>query len=308
MPDASSGTRGAVAVENGLSEEQMASEPNFAEKLKSLQTAWDEVLRDIRKKFLLCLHEGAHAVRFRSHGAEVRFHGPHVEFEDGQAQFFLGAVSSTSELQIRGWERAAIKMAGFLAVERLTGETEDEQCHSHDVKTMEKRLRESPRQPHMPERFEDRLDRAKFFAEFAISEDMARPEFLIELERAVRDYEREVFGTEECWDWAWKEYRLDVPGEHFAVGLPHLGYAGLLIHDCKRAKLFITNPRNDGEYLPTDTVHDEPLFLASRRKDERAENVVRRWNEQAAAAVRLRVDGTLKALPRRFLADSKRYE
>ena len=46
---------------------------------------------------------------------------------------------------------------------------------------------------------------------FALLREMKEPEFLRELEQATRDYEKAVFGTDEVWDWAVREYRFGLP-------------------------------------------------------------------------------------------------
>ena len=45
----------------------------------------------------------------------------------------------------------------------------------------------------------------------------------------MEDYERQIFHTDEVWDWAAHEYRFDLPGERFAVGRDGLNW--LLVDD-----------------------------------------------------------------------------
>jgi len=268
-----------------LTPEQIAAEPDFADSLKWFQTRCDKLERDIREKTRHCIHEGAHGARYRGLGAEVRFHGPHVQHdEDGKTEFIRGAVSPASAVSTCDWQKAAVSMAGFVVLERLTGQPELEFAIESDLKTLKRKIKRSPHGTYEPADPEKRFERAKFLGEFAILQDMEQPEFLRDLEKAVRDYEKDIFNTDETWNWAMKEFRFDIPGERYTVGLQCLGIWGVVIDDGNQLRLFV-----DGkEYSPHDKIYRSDLqiiqastsIMPSKRG---VEAIVRRWNKEVLA-------------------------
>jgi hypothetical protein len=221
--------------------------------------------------FRLALHEGAHLRYQRKMGGEVKLQGPHMEYKDGQFRTFNGGVEFHPNGSIYDFEHqmACLKywLAGPLAVTTFTGETEDAEGDTQRACEYLK----APR---------DEADSCILLARIELWDDLQDPVIVGEILDAARNYATAIFHDDACIDWGLNEYRLDAPGERFPVGLSHLGYAGLLIVDRKEARLFVTHPRYDAEYLPTDTIGGNPLVLLSRIQDKRAENVVRRWNEQ----------------------------
>jgi len=270
-----------MKVDVRLTAEQIAAEAGFPDRLARFQIRCDKLERDIREKFRLCLHEGGHAMYFRRFGHDVCLHGPHFKY-DGRVRSVLGAVSPIKRTHFCDWKDAAVFMAGFMVVERFTGTPEDEDVVDNDLELLKRKLEASPRLPSEPEEISKRLDRAQFLAEFAVDQDMQEPQFLRDLEQATRDYEKQVFDTDETWDWAAKEYRFDLPlwWKRYSVGLSALGYFGLLIDDGQRTRLFFEGK----EYGPGDRVLRAPLethvFEPSRKG---AAEVVQRWNEAVHA-------------------------
>lgn len=221
--------------------------------------------------FRLALHEGAHLRYQRKIGGEVKLRGPHMEYKDGQFRTFNGGVEFHPNGSVYDYEHymecIKIWLAGPQAVSVLTGEPDDPEP---DTLAVCKHLK-IPR---------DEADSSILLAKIELWEDFQNPVIVGEILDAARTYARAIFNDDACIEWGTNEYRLDAPGERFPVGLSHLGYAGLLIVDRKVARLFVNHPRYDAEYSPTDSIGGNPLVLLSRRKDKRAENVVRRWNEQ----------------------------
>jgi hypothetical protein len=110
----------------------------------------------------------------------------------------------------------------------------------------------------------------------------AQPTFLAELEKGVRDYERDICGTDECWEWAAREFRFDLPGERYAVALPSLGYLALLIHDGGRLRFFFEGR----EYTPGENIRGYGLeVFAAKPSRTGAADAVGRWNEMVRAKV-----------------------
>lgn len=112
-----------MQIDVRLTDEQKNAEPDFEKTLARFQRRYNDLAGDMRKKFRLCLHEGGHAMYQRRSGRGVRFHGPYIE-HDGELSFILGAVSPVigeEGVSLADYEHAAISMAGFIVVERLTG-------------------------------------------------------------------------------------------------------------------------------------------------------------------------------------------
>jgi hypothetical protein len=142
-----------------------------------------------------------------------------------------------------------------------------------DMEILKHRLKNTPRLPSAPEDFSERLEQAKRLGEYTILTDMEQPEFLRDLEQAVRDYERDVFHTDEVWDWAAREYRFDLPGERFAVGRDSR-LSWLLIDDGNHVRLIV-----DGvEFSPAKKY--ELYFIAGGPAASKgAMDAFRKWDE-----------------------------
>jgi hypothetical protein len=117
--------------------------------------------------------------------------------------------------------------------------------------------------------------------EFAIFADMEQPDFLSGLEAEVRAYEREIFGTHETWDWAWKKYCLGWFRERIAVGNNRLGYLMWLIPDGERVRLFL----HGQERSPNQKIFGCALEVYPLSPGERAADAARRWNQMVCAAM-----------------------
>ncbi len=73
--------------------------------------------------------------------------------------------------------------------------------------------------------------------------------FMRELIGAVREYENAVSSEPmKPWLWGWKEYRLDLPGQRYAVG--HDGLNWLLVDDGNQLRLW-----NGEEECSADKAH-----------------------------------------------------
>jgi hypothetical protein len=236
---------------------------------KRLQRAWEETARDIRDKFRLCCHEGGHALFMRRYGSDVNYHGPYIRC-DGQP--VRGAVSPKGEANFGPFEHAAISIAGPFLVHQITGTAEPEEVMNADLACLERKLNTTT----------EHFELAKQVGEAAILADVQEPDFLSRLEAEVRAYEQEIFGTDECWQWAWKEYCLEWFRERVAVGNNSLGYLMWLIPDDEKVRLFL----HGEERSPGDKVHGCPLEVYPLNPGERAADVVRRWNGMVSAATR----------------------
>jgi hypothetical protein len=242
----------------------------FWKKHAAFQRLCDETKRDIRAKFIHSVHESAHAVYLRRSGWKVKLHGPLMYYEDGELRTALGAVQQLEGGRpLLDWEIAKKSVAGFVSVETLTGQPNEQTAIDGDIHVL---MTESKATG-------ERLEELVRMGEILVRCELKDPAFVRELEAATREYEREIFHTDETWSWAWKEYRLDLPlsWERYTVGLSALGYLGLLVDDGKQVRLFFEG----NEYGPSDWVRSASLeahvFEPSRKG---AERVVQRWNEQ----------------------------
>jgi hypothetical protein len=268
------------AVEVLLTREQIAAISDWEEQLARFQSQWDVVAADIREKSRQCIHEGSHVLYNRRYGRDVHFHKPRAEY-DGELKFTFGSVSpilNDENWLLTDWENAAISMAGFTVVERLTGLPEVEEVTNNDLRILTRKLEHSLRLPSVPEDFSERLEQAKHLGEYTILTDLEQPEFLRDLERAVHDYEREIFQTDEVWEWAARQYRFDLPGERFAVG--HDGLNWLLVDDGSQLRLLV-----DGVEVSPDKKYELYFVCGGASASERAVDAVRRWNEKVMASV-----------------------
>jgi hypothetical protein len=237
---------------------------DFDKILARFQRHMDGVERDVRDKARICIHEGGHAIQIRRYGGDVEFHGPYIGYDGIKA---LGAVSPKGDVKFGPFEEAATYIAGPLLVQLITGTSDNwtNWQEGHDVKDLQKRLNTTDKQ----------FGFAKEMGEFAILYDMQRPDFLSRLEAEVRAYEREIFGTDETWDWAVKEYCLNWFRERVAVGNHSLGYLFWLIPDGEKVRLFL----HGEERSPAEKIFGCALEVYPVTPGERAADAVRRWNE-----------------------------
>ena len=85
-------------------------------------------------------------------------------------------------------------IAGPLLVRLITGTPEHKGTEEHDLACLKRKLNTTDKD----------FEVAKLMGEFDILVDFGKPDFLSGLEAEVRAYEREIFGTDETWNWAWK--------------------------------------------------------------------------------------------------------
>jgi hypothetical protein len=267
-----------------LTPEQIAVVPDFGDKLAESQTVCDKLQRNVRDKARLCIHEASHAQQYRSRGVQVRFHPPHLRYDRNanDVQLALGGIEPIRGEFFSAWEEAATCIAGFLVTERLTGLPDEQYTIDGDLQVLRNRLGELPRLPHDSESLDERIESAVSEAECVLLSDIEKQEFLRDLEQATRDYEREIYHTDDVWDWSAREYRFDLPGERYAVALPSLGYFALLIDDGGRLRFFF----GGREYTPDENIHGYGLeAFASTSSRKGAADAVRRWNEMIRAAL-----------------------
>jgi hypothetical protein len=65
------------------------------------------------------------------------------------------------------------------------------------------------------------MNEAVAYAGIVLEAQLSEPWFLPELKRAVRDYELEVYGTDEATEWGWLEYRPELQGTRHRVIVPY---------------------------------------------------------------------------------------
>ncbi len=255
-----------VQIEIDIPEEKRPAD--FNKTLARFQRHMDGVQRDIRDKARICIHEGGHAMYFRRYGGDVQFHGPSIR-HDGQR--VLGAVSPKGEVQFGPFEKAAISMAGPIVVHHITGTPDNPETVNNDLANIDRKLNTTP----------EHLELSKNMGEFALMYDMQQPDFLPQLEASVRDYERAIYGTDEVWDFAVKDFHLNLFRERVAVGNNSLGYLMWLISDGERVRLFL----HGEERSPAEKIHGVALEVYPITPGERAADAVRRWNEMVRTAV-----------------------
>jgi hypothetical protein len=191
----------------------------------------------------------------------VQFHGPYIG-SDGR--FAIGAVSPKGDKKLGPIEEAAVSIAGPLLVRLITGTPEEAATEEHDLACLKRKLNTT----------DERFEQAKTLGEFDVVVDTQKPDFLSRLEIEVRAYEREIFGTDETWAWAWKEFCLDWFRDRVPVANNSLGYIMWLIPDGEQVRLFL----HGEERSPADRVHGCTLEVHPMNTGKRVD-VVRRWNE-----------------------------
>jgi len=240
---------------------------DFDKTLASFQRYMNGVGRDVREKARICIHEGGHARQIRRYGGEVEFFGPYIKYDGKEV---LGAVSAKGGVRFEPLEQAAISIAGPFVVEQITGTPDDPETVKHDLETLRRKLNTTP----------EEYEIAKTMGEFALTVEMQQPDYLPQLEAEVRAYEREVYGTDEVWNFAVKEFHLDSFRERVAVGSNILGYLFWLIPDGEKARLFL----HGEERRANEKIFGCALEVYPITPGERAVDTVRRWNEQVRAA------------------------
>jgi len=262
-------------IELKLTPEQVAAIPDWDKQFARFQSQWDGVAKDIRQKARQVFHEAGHVMYHRRYGRDVRLLGPRAEY-DGGLHFTFGSVApilNRDNWLLTDWESASISMAGFMVVERITGLPEVKEVIDGDLQVLKHNLEVTPRLPSAPEDSSERLEQAKHLGEYTILTDMEQPEFLLDLEQAVRDYERDVFHTDEVWEWAAREYRFDLPGERFAVG--RTGRMDwLLIDDGNQVRLVV-----DGEEVAPAKKYELYFIAGGPAASKQANDAFRRWDE-----------------------------
>ncbi len=256
---------------------------DFDKMLARFQRHMDGVERDVRDKARVCIHEGGHAMQNRRYGGEVEFFGPSIQYDGKKA---LGSVSPKGELSFGPFEWAAIWMAGPFAVEQVTGTPDDPETVNHDLECLKRWLGTT----------DGRYELAKNMGEFALLSDMQKPDFLPLLEASVRDYERAVYGTDEVWDFAVKDFHLDSFRERVAVGNNSLGYLMWLIPDGEKVRLFL----HGQERSPAEKIYGIALEAYSVTPGERAADAVRRWNEMVRAVEGNMTNEQIEALRKKW--------
>lgn len=246
---------------------------DFAKTLRGFKNYMSVVQKDVRERARIVIHEAGHAMYFRLYGSDVEYHGPYVKSDDRLA---VGAISPKGDPTFGPFEEAAISIAGPLLVHLITGTPdhhEDWQT-GHDVQDLRKKLNTT----------EGQFELAKNMGEFAILADTLQPDFLSRLEAEVRAYEREVYGTDEVWDFAWKDFRLDSFRERVPVGSYTLGFVMWLVPNGETLRLFL----HGQERQPHEKVYGCTLEVFSLNPGERAAEMVRGWNEEVRKARRER--------------------
>jgi hypothetical protein len=263
-----------MKVEPRVSEEELNNDPEFGKKLAVFQRRCDQMKRDIRAKFAHSVHESGHIMYFRRLGWDVEeLFGPYMEYHDGELCHVLGAVRPRRDFDIPEslyTDAAKAWIAGFVLVELITGRPNEQVTIDGDLKGLPSELNTTPEQ----------LQQIVETAKSRIRRDMQHPSFFPELEQAVSEYEKFRFGTDETWAWGWNEYRLDLRGERYQVGLCCTGYVGTLIENgC------LTMLVGGVEYQPWDKIRDYDLeVVVGKGCKAGAVQVVERWNDMVRAA------------------------
>ena len=192
----------------------------------------------------------------------MKFHGPHLDFlEMGRLQFVLGAVSPKiicEYVKPLPWQDGMVSTSGFLLVEHLTGAPDDEFTIQNDLKGLRSKLGENAD-----------MNEAVAFAEIMLEDQLSDPNFLEELKQACRDYEFDVYGTQEATEWGWLEYRPELQGKRHRVVSPYAGNFGMLIEHDGDLKLVlegeIFRQEDDLRGCPLEVVIAEPQKAGASR-------------------------------------------
>jgi hypothetical protein len=250
-----------MIIDVRLSETEQHLIPDFNKRFKRFQSSVDKWTKSRREIFRLCIHEGGHVWAYRKFNVTVsRFDGPNVSWKYDKPLFARGSITRGDVSSLPGWMNAAADVAGYLAVEILTGAPEGPDTIENDNRGHEK-------------------------ADLGAGEIFIRSELresLNELISAAREYEFRVFGTDEVVLWGVNEFRVFLPGERYQVGLSFTGGLGVLIEHKGALRLYV-----DGiEYTPADKIDDcDPtLVVPYGAKREGVDEVVKLWNNVVAVS------------------------
>ncbi len=259
-------------VEVRLTAEEKIAVPDWEEQVAAFQRLCDERMKDKRERFRVALHEGAHAVQYWEFGWQVNFLGPRIDCEDGSLRFILGAVSPIrmNNYEPLDWQHAMVSIAGFKWVEHFTGQPDDDATVKNDIASLRSDLGEDAD-----------VNWAIFNAEIMLEDQLGEAGFLSKLEHAVRDYELDVYGSDEATNWGWTEYRPEVCGTRYLVVVPTSGNFGTLIEHAGGLSLVV-----EGEVIsPGDELRGmRPEVRIAEPKKSGAELAVIRWNETIVSA------------------------
>jgi hypothetical protein len=118
-----------------------------------------------------------------------------------------------------------------------------------------------------------------WYAEIMLEGQLSEPTFLSELERAVRDHELAIYGTDEATAWVWKEYRPEISGERHRVAVTTTGYFGTLI-DGDELKL----AAEAAVFRHGDELHGTRLEVGIAEPQKvGTDRAVRRWSKTVAS-------------------------
>jgi hypothetical protein len=212
-------------VKIDLTEEQKRLAPDWEKITKLFQRQCDA--RTMEQRFRLCLHEGSHAIQYRKLW-DVEFHGPYVYFEDGSLHCVVGAVSPPADIEPLPVQHAMVSIAGFTWVEHFTCVPNSPHTIQRDLQLLRKKLGE-----------DGDMNMAVYSAEIMLENQLSEPTFILELERACRDYEMSVYGTDEATTWGWREYHPELLGKRHRVVVPYSGSFGTLVENEGDLKLIV---------------------------------------------------------------------
>jgi hypothetical protein len=195
-------------VEVRLTEEQKLLVPDWEKRTETFQRRCNQWSRNLEERFRICLHEGGHAVQYRKLGWRVEFQGPHVRFEDGDLCFVGGSVLPIpADFEpLLHWQEAMTSISSFFLVEHFTAVPDGPLAIQGDLKGLRSKLGEN-----------GDLNLAVYSAEIMLESQLSEPTFISELERAVRDYELAIYGTDEATTWGWREYHPELQGTRHRV-------------------------------------------------------------------------------------------
>jgi hypothetical protein len=150
----------------------------------AFQRYCDKMKSDIRAKFVHSLHEAAHVVYLCRAGWKVKLHGPLMDYEDGELRTALGAVEQLEGGRpLKDWEIAKKSVGGFVAVEMLTGQPNDQIAIDGDIRVLESESKATG------ERLKELVRMGKTLVRCELND----PAFVQELQAAAREYEMEIF-------------------------------------------------------------------------------------------------------------------
>ncbi len=257
-----------------LTEEQKRLVSDWEEQVAIYQRQCDGCTNDKEERFRTCLHEGGHTVQYRNQFRwDVDFLGPYVSYKDGKLRFAAGAVSAirTNGYEPFPWQDAIVSTSGFLLVDHFTAVPDEEIAIQNDLKTLRSKLGEN-----------ENMNQAVWCAEIMLEDQLSEPTFLPELERAVRDYELAIYGTDEATTWGWREYHPELQGTRHRVIVPYSGNWGTLIDHEGDLELVV-----EGRVLrPTDELRGmrQDVRIAEPEKAG-THRVVQEWNRAVSCEI-----------------------